>query len=113
LAEDPAGALLEVCVHTASNDLPPDFTLLEIEGPDLAVLKLDPTALPPDWTTNISATREIGDQWLARGESVLLRVPSAIVPRTFNFLFNPLHPHRKKFDVRHTYEYPFDVRIKQ
>jgi RES domain-containing protein len=28
LAETPAGALLEVCVHTAANDVPPSYTLL-------------------------------------------------------------------------------------
>ena len=113
LAENPSGALLEVCVHTASNDLPPDFTLLQIEGPDIAVPIQDPAELPSDWTTNVRATREIGDKWLAGGSSVLLRVPSVIVPRTFNFLFNPLHPHAKEFDIRQAYVYPFDVRLKQ
>jgi hypothetical protein len=33
LAESPAGALLEVCVHTSSNDVPPTYTLLRVERP--------------------------------------------------------------------------------
>lgn len=113
LAENPPGALLEVCVHTASNDLPPDFTLLQIEGPDIAVQAHNPSELPTDWTTNVRATREVGDKWLVEGSSVLLRVPSVIIPCTFNLLFNPLHPHAKEFDIRQSYVYPFDVRIKQ
>src|ERR1700724_701625 len=92
LAESPAGALLEICVHTASNDIPSDFTLLQVEGPDGPIPIIDPDKLPTDWTTNVNVTREIGDKWQASAASVLLSVPSAIVPRTFNFLFNPLHP---------------------
>ncbi len=37
LSENPASALLEICVHTAANDIPPEYTLLRIEGPDLAI----------------------------------------------------------------------------
>src|ERR1022692_977302 len=34
LAGSPSAALLEVCVHTSANDVPPEFTLLKIAGPD-------------------------------------------------------------------------------
>jgi RES domain-containing protein len=34
LAGSPPAPLLEVCVQTCANDVPPDFTLLKIEGPD-------------------------------------------------------------------------------
>ena len=37
LADSPAGALLETCVHTSANDIPPSFTLLKIAAPDLAI----------------------------------------------------------------------------
>lgn len=113
LAESPAGALLEVCVHTASNDIPPDFTLLQVEGPDMPVPLIDPDKLPTDWNTKISVTRDIGDKWLASTSSVLLKVQSVIVPRTFNLLFNPLHPQAREFEIRQMIVYPFDVRIKQ
>jgi RES domain-containing protein len=103
LAESPAGALLEVLVHTASNDIPPDLTLLHVEGPDLAFPVLDVDKLPTDWNINLNTTQDIGDKWLADASSVLLKVPSVIVPRTFNFLFNPLHPQARDFEVRHDY----------
>ena len=112
LAESPAGALLEVCVHTAANDIPPEFTLLEVEGPDAPVTTITPDQLAEDWTTNLSVTRAVGDAWLAGGDSALLRVPSVIVPATFNMLLNPLHPQAKAFMIRREYVYPFDVRIK-
>ncbi len=37
MSESPAAALLEVCVHTAANDIPPEITLLKVEGPDTAI----------------------------------------------------------------------------
>ncbi len=37
-------------------------------------------------------TRNIGDAWLAGRKTALARVPSAIVPRTWNYLLNPEHP---------------------
>ena len=112
LAENPPGALLEVCVHTASNDLPTDFTLLQVEGPNTAVPLIDIDNFPVDWTTNLIVTRGIGDKWIAGATSVLLRVPSVIVPRTFNYLFNPSHSLAREFSITQKFTYPFDVRIK-
>ena len=46
LAESPAAALLEVCVHTSVNDAPPKFTLLKIQGPDIDVPPVNIDELP-------------------------------------------------------------------
>jgi RES domain-containing protein len=46
LASSPAAALLEVCVHTSANDVPPEFTLLKIEGPDQKVSIITLADLP-------------------------------------------------------------------
>ena len=73
---------------------------------------IEPDKLPTDWTTNFNVTREIGDRWLVGDGSVLLSVPSAIVPRTFNSLFNPLHPQAREFEIKQSFVYPFDMRIR-
>ncbi len=57
------------------------------------------------------ATRSIGSHWLARHQSAILSVPNAIVPRTVNFLINPLHPDIREINVISTASYPFDDRI--
>jgi RES domain-containing protein len=110
LSESPSAALLEICVHTAANDVPPDFTLLRIEGPERVI----PTAkaLAPEWQTQLEITRDAGTEWLSGGKTVLLRVPSAIVPMTWNYLFNPLHRDARRFRIVETLTYPFDGRIK-
>ena len=112
LAATPAAALLEVCVHTSANDLPPDFTLLRIEGPDVTVSVMKPADLPRDWTIRLETTRDLGTAWLRKNEAVLLQVPSAIVPETVNFLFNPMHLDARKFRITRIFKYPFDARLK-
>lgn len=99
LAETPAAALLEVCVHTSANDVPPEFTLLRIDGPDIDLPSVAVEALPEDWRTRLEATRDLGTAWLERNESAALRVPSAIVPQTMNCLFNPLHKQAAEFRI--------------
>jgi RES domain-containing protein len=113
LAETPASALVEVCVHTSANDVPPEFTLLKIEGPDLDTPSVSIDALPDNWRTQLDVTRDLGTDWLEKNESVLLRVPSAIVPETMNCLFNPVHRQAKEFRVVEAIAYPFDARLKK
>lgn len=112
LAQTPAAALLEVCVHTSANDVPPEYTLLKVVGPDSPATVIHLKDLPLDWKARIETTQELGTQWLQKNESVLLRVPSAIAPETENFLFNPLHPEGSRFRIEEFYVYPFDPRLK-
>jgi len=107
LAGTPASALLEVCVHTSANDVPPEFTLLRIEGPNIKIPIIRPEKLLQDWHTNQTTTRDIGTAWLRKNGSVLLQVPSAIVPETENFLFNPSHPDAAKFRIVEAFLYPY------
>ncbi|MGC1295409.1 MAG: RES family NAD+ phosphorylase [Alloacidobacterium sp.] len=99
LTETPASALPEVYVHTSANDVPPEFTLLKIEGPDLEVPSIKADELPEDWLTQLDVTRDLGTAWLEKNESVLLQVSRVIVPETLNFLFNPSHKQDAKFRI--------------
>jgi RES domain-containing protein len=113
LGESPTAALLEVCVHTTADRVPKSFTLLRIEGPDVEISSILPDTLPSEWVKRPELTQRLGTAWLQSGAGVLLRVPSAIVPHTSNYLFNPLHPLAGQFRVVEAMEYPFDGRIKQ
>jgi RES domain-containing protein len=57
-------------------------------------------------------TQSIGAAWLKARGSALLRVPSALVPETANVLFHPLHPDAASFEIERSYEYPFELRLK-
>jgi RES domain-containing protein len=109
LAESPAGALLEVLVHLelTVDSLPSHYGLLKAEAPDETSLRtLGPLDLSEDWVSDVILTRSIGDEWLASGSEVLLRVPSAIVPETFNVLLNPTHPDAGRVQALWHQEYP-------
>lgn len=114
LAESPAGALLEACVHTSANDVPPSYTLLALQvEPSISLETLDVSTLPSEWIESAEVTREIGSAWLQSTRSALFRVPSALLPATFNVLLNPLHADSAKIKIESAYDFPFDPRIKR
>jgi RES domain-containing protein len=112
LAGSPSAALLEVCVHTSASDVPPSFTLLKIEGPDMEIPVISLEDLPQNWRTRTGVTRDPGTEWLRKNAGALLQVPSAIVPETANYLFNPMHAASATFRIAGVFSYPFDARLK-
>src|SRR3984893_342279 len=113
LPPNPAAALLEVCVHTAANDVPPEFTLLKVVGPEVEVALIEEASVPQSWQSRFDVTWGLGTDWLQRRETILLKLPSAIVPHTWNFLYNPLHPDADRFAIAEARRYRFDSRIKE
>jgi RES domain-containing protein len=114
LATTPAAALLEVCVHTSANDVPPSYTLLKVSAPDdLTILQIDASQLPEDWQNRLDLTCDLGTDWLKKGSTALLEVPSAIVPETRNILLNPLDPEAAQCAIVATQSYAFDFRLKR
>jgi RES domain-containing protein len=113
---NPATALLETLVHIEidSEDRPERFQVLRIEGSDtLSIQKIEAGALSLDWAENITFTQSIGDRWLSEGRSLLLQVPSVLVPETWNVLVNPQHAEAKLLEITMTYEHAFDARLFQ
>jgi RES domain-containing protein len=111
---NPATALLETLVHMEidSEDRPERFQVLRIEGPDtLSIEKIEAGGLAPNWAEDVTSTQGIGDRWLSEVRSLLLQVPSALVPETWNVLVNPQHDEANLLKITMTYEHPFDVRL--
>src|SRR5262249_30991577 len=114
LAESPAGALLEALVHLELelDALPSGYQLLKIEAPEsIKLTRLAQEDLPRNWAGDHTITREIGDRWLASQDKAMLRVPSAIVPETFNVLLNPEHEEARLLKILSHNKYPWDQRL--
>lgn len=114
LAESPAGALVEHLVHLELNParLPKFYRLLKAEAPDdLSARTVAAADLPSNWINDQVATRTTGDEWLASGNSALLRVPSAILPETLNVLLNPEHADASRIRILWHAEHPWDARL--
>lgn len=114
LAESPAGALVEALVHVqaaSAAELPKHYHLLEIALPDDAASDDLSAKLSRSWRDEPASTRALGDAWLAVQGSLLLRVPSAVVGRSFNRLFNPQHAQAASAEIKSVARYPFDDRL--
>ena len=111
---NPATALLETLVHIEidSEDRPEHFQILRIEGPDsLSIERIEVDSLSPNWREDATTTQAIGDRWLSERRSLLLQVPSALVPETWNVLVNPQHAEAGLLQVTAMYEHAFDARL--
>ncbi len=113
LADHPASALLEVLVHLQVEDekTPPSYTLLQITTPANLDTPLLHTPTDDSWKDNLTLTRHLGDTWLTSRTSALARVPSAILPATFNYLLNPLHPDVAGLQIVASHKATFDRRL--
>ena len=87
-------AVLEILVHLQAQDVLKAFVLAALSFDDSLVHDLPTSKLPANWREDPApaALRTLGDAWVQRGSSVVLRVPSAIIESEYNYLINPAHP---------------------
>lgn len=94
------------------DELPEKLTLLRAELPVNASVRDIRGSLPAGWSDDLAITRHIGDAWLREAETLLLQVPTVIVPYNCNYVFNPLHPDAARVKLTH-FEFPIDPRLFQ
>ena len=112
LAESPAGAMVEVLVHLElEDDLPRGYTLLRVGVPN--ELPFEEINVPKSdaWKSNHRLSRSLGDEWLARKKTAIARLPSAILPNTWNYLLNPLHRDAELIQIVDSTRAEFDPRL--
>ena len=87
-------ALLELLVHLNSGEPLPSFSRCSVRFDESLVATLDLKQLPKNWRHSPvpAAVQALGDQWIAAGRSLILKVPSATVEEESNYLINPEHP---------------------
>ena len=108
-ADHPSTAMLEILVHMDFEDVPSHYQLLKITCPDGAPIHRVETA---DFT-NPAATQSEGSRLLEDAKTLLIDVPSAVMPAARNILINPQHPLAGEIAIAATYQYPFDQRLKR
>jgi RES domain-containing protein len=79
----------------------------------LVVELLDLATLPRDWHQSPppTALQTIGDDWISRGSSVVLRVPSAVIENENNYLINPAHTDFKRLVIGSMEAFTLDSRL--
>lgn len=87
-------AMLEVLVHADESEIPPQLFISQIEISEAAPLYQFPEEeLPKNWREpdNLSL-KKLGDRLMREKNYIGFRVLSAVLPREYNILLNPLFP---------------------
>jgi len=105
-------ALLEIVVNTPPM-LVPELHLLTLEIADsVTILNVD--ALPSNWKNYPApaALAEIGQNWVDKAETLAFKVPSTVIPTSWNYILNCNHPdYRNHVVIRKREPFEFDLRL--
>lgn len=104
-------SLLELLIYQSSYEEIVVNRLMSIEVPDSAFQSLAANSLKPNWQNDIDYCRFIGNEFLQNKKSLLLKVPSAIIPDEYNIMINPAHPAFVKCTLASSRLFEFDTRL--
>ncbi len=115
-AESPSLACVETLVHLGTSDLPLQRYLVAIDIPD-RIWKtreiLEKETLPINW--NIcppsKSSIDFGNAWIKSEKSVLMSLPSVIVPEDSIFIINPLHKDSSLINASVVRKWEYDIRL--
>ncbi len=112
-AESNALAILEILVHLNDSRLLSNYLIGAIHFDESQVTAVDIAALPRNWQTSPPPPELplLGDGWARSGTSVILRVPSAIVPTESNYLINPDHAAYPSLKIEQPRPFYLDPRL--
>ncbi|MBI1823361.1 MAG: RES domain-containing protein [Nitrospirae bacterium] len=108
-------ASLEVFVHISSI-VPFNqkyFSISARISEDVTIKKIERESLPPNWQEFPApdTTKDMGTRWAEQKETVLLQVPSVLIPEEVNYLLNPAHPDFRKIKFSEPKPFYFDARM--
>jgi RES domain-containing protein len=113
-SESRALALVEFLVNVPFSILPSKLCMATVEITDkIHPIEIPLVDLPKNWR-KFPAPSElavIGSKWAVSNESLVLRVPSAVVPHEFNILINPSHPDMKHVTIAAVEGFAMDDRL--
>lgn len=112
-AESQSLAVLEMLVHLDRPALLQTYVLVPVKIAESMIKRFEIANLSSDWRYSPSPpqVKSIGDQWVEAAASVVLQVPSVLLPAENNFLLNPNHADFKKLIIGEPVDFRFDSRL--
>ena len=106
-------AALEMLVHLESDQILQAYLCIPIEFGAALCQTLAQADLPTDWHVDPipASTQDLGNRWVISAASVVLAVPSVLVPVEHNFLLNPQHPEFSKIKIGAAEVFHYDPRL--
>ncbi|GAB2822392.1 RES family NAD+ phosphorylase [Ferruginibacter profundus] len=111
-AENISLAVLETLVHLQEFEIPTDYWLLKIQIPDDGKMtSIENSKLKKQWQNDAGYTQFIGSEFIKNNQSLILKVPSAVITDEHNYLVNPLHRNFAKAKIIDSKAFNFDNRL--
>jgi RES domain-containing protein len=91
-------AALEILVHVDTDLVPNDYVAFAVDIPDDVPIETFAEIVSETeyQTAHFSLTcQKYGSEWLDKGRSAVLEVPSVVIPKEKNIILNPVHTHRQ------------------
>lgn len=107
-------AMLEYFVHLDKDDPPTDLVLAIAETPnDVTTGRVKASELPANWRDAAAPPElaRLGDEFVMKGKSCLLFVPSVLAPNENNCLINPAHRAFATITVQQLEPLSYDTRM--
>lgn len=107
-------ATLEILVHVQQDGAKIKFVCFRVDIPErIKIDRVEASHLPKNWRSCPAAesTRLLGSKWAKANDSVLLMVPSIIIPSEYNCLINPLHKYFSSLKISSPSPFLFDPRM--
>lgn len=92
--ESIAVAFLENMIRRQGVGFNNDFKIIILEIPRKQIVSvLDVSLLKDDWRemNNYAICQSLGNAWFDAGKTLVLKVPSAVLPEGFNYVMNATH----------------------
>ncbi len=107
---------LELIVHRSSVTpaIPYRVLVLSVTDNESLIRQVRIKQLPGNWRTIFAypVLQKIGDTWYDKQETLILKVPSVIIPQEYNYMINTEHPDFRENVMRvREEEYCFDSRF--
>ena len=117
-AESVALSTLEVMIRKGGVGVGLKYSFMYILVPDFIDIMEETEEslrLIPNWRDPIRfhASQEIGDKWYREKRTCLLKVPSALIPDSYNYILNQQHEDFEKITIQKTIPFSPDARIEQ
>jgi RES domain-containing protein len=115
-ATSPSLCVLEKLVHVEDPQLLPNLAMVAYDvRDDIGVEVRQLADLPAEWRGQETLTQQLGNEWLDSRSTLLLFVPSAIVPIADgpdkNVLINHVHPDTADIKIARIEPFELDVRL--
>lgn len=113
LCQEASLTVLEVLVHLdlSAELIPNDYVLMEADLRAIKGRRNQKLLEEGPMINHEKKSQTLGNKWIKEKRTLLLRVPSVIVPHSFNLLLNPEHPLAKQIPKPKITAFNIDSRL--